>query len=288
VTFAGSLAHLCEFDGGSDWLESLPDLVDRCVERWELTLETPYSDGHVALVIPASTPPGERVVLKVQFPHRESETEALALHAWDGAGAVRLIDEAPDHHALLLERCEPGDHLATRDGEYAIGVIIDILPRLWVPAVAGIGSLAAEASRWVSSLPVTWEQAGRPFEQRLLDAAIETLTSLAVSSDEYVILNQDLHGDNILAARREPWLAIDPKPLTGEREFGLSPVIRAYELGHSRRDVLYRLDRLTGDLGLDRERARLWAFGQAIAWGFEAGKALPNHIDTARWLLEAG
>jgi streptomycin 6-kinase len=91
-----------------------------------------------------------------------------------------------------------------------------------------------------------------------------------------------------MAARREPWLVIDPKPLAGEREFGLSPVIRAYELGHSRRDVLYRLDRMTGELGLDRERARLWAFGQAIAWGFEAGKVIPRHVETARWLLEAG
>ncbi len=288
MTPAGSLAHLREFDGGPDWLESLPDLVNRCVERWGLSLETPYADGHVALVIPASTSTGERVVLKVQFPHPESETEGLALRAWNGNGAVRLIDEAPDHHALLLERCEPGDHLATRDGEYAIGIIIGILPRLWVPAIEGISSLAAEASRWVGNLPGTWERAGRPFERRLLDAGIDTLTGLATSSDDNVILNQDLHGDNVLAARREPWLVIDPKPLAGEREFGLSPVIRAYELGHSRRDVLYRLDRMTGELGLDRERARLWAFGQAIAWGFEAGKVIPRHVETARWLLEAG
>jgi streptomycin 6-kinase len=42
-----------------------------------------------------------------------------------------------------------------------------------------------------------------------------------------VLVNQDLHADNILRAEREPWLAIDPKPLLGEREFGLAPVIRA-------------------------------------------------------------
>ena len=72
-----------------------------------------------------------------------------------------------------------------------------------------------------------------------------------------MLLHQDLHGDNVLAAEREPWLAIDPKPLAGEREFGIAPIVRSRELGHSRREVLGRLDRLVTELGLDRERARL-------------------------------
>ena len=77
----------------------------------------------------------------------------------------------------------------------------------------------------------------------------------------------------------------DPLALGQEREFSLSPIIRSGELGPSRRDVLHRLDTLAEELGLDRERARLWAFGQTIAWGFENGKALDSHIEVARWLL---
>jgi streptomycin 6-kinase len=96
-----------------------------------------------------------------------------------------------------------------------------------------------------------------------------------------------LHGDNVLAAQREPWLAIDPKPLAGEREFGLAPVIRSRELGHSRRDVLGRLARLSSELGLDRERARGWAIGQTLAWAFN-GTCHETHVETARWLVEAG
>ena len=49
-------------------------------------------------------------MLKLQFPHREVEHEAEALRRWDGDGAVRLLDVAPEHHALLLERAEPGTH----------------------------------------------------------------------------------------------------------------------------------------------------------------------------------
>ena len=90
----------------------------------------------------------------------------------------------------------------------------------------------------------------------------------------------------MLAAEREPWLAIDPKPLVGEREFGVAPIVRSRELGHSRRDVLYRFDRLVSELGLDRERARGWTIGQTIAWAFDA-EVRQTHAETARWLLEA-
>jgi streptomycin 6-kinase len=50
--------------------------------------------------------------------------------------------------------------------------------------------------------------------------------------------------------------------------------------------VLHRLDRITAELGLDRERARGWAFGQTLAWAFEGDRALPRHVETAGWLLE--
>jgi streptomycin 6-kinase len=101
-----------------------------------------------------------------------------------------------------------------------------------------------------------------------------------------VLLHQDLHGDNVLSAEREPWLAIDPKPLVGEREFGIAPIVRSCELGHSKPDVLGRFDRLVSDLGLDRERARGWTIAQTIAWAFD-GEHRETHIETARWLLEA-
>jgi streptomycin 6-kinase len=101
-----------------------------------------------------------------------------------------------------------------------------------------------------------------------------------------VLLHQDLHADNVLAAERVPWLVIDPKPLVGEREFAVAPIVRSFELGHSRRAVLDRLDRLTGELGLDPERARGWTIGQTIAWSIDSDFH-PTHAETARWLLEA-
>jgi streptomycin 6-kinase len=225
-------------------------------------------------------------VLKVQDPHRESEHEAEALELWEGEGAVRLLAHDPEEHALLLERCVPGTPLSAAGAEPALDVFVELLPRLWKPAGAPFRPLAEEAEWWLESLPSNWERFGRPFERRLLDAGIEALRDLGTTQGEQVLLHQDLHGDNVLAAEREPWLAIDPKPLAGERELGLAPIIRSFELGHSRRDALRRLDMLSSELGLDRERARGWAVGQTLAWAFDSSYH-PTHVETARWLVEA-
>jgi streptomycin 6-kinase len=252
-----------------------------------LTLGEPFAGGVAAeLVVPVTTVEGEQAVLKVQRPHRESEHEAAALELWDGNGAIRLLDSEPEEQVLLLERCVPGTPLSAAGGEAALDVFVELLPRLWKPAGAPFGTLAAEALWWSDSLEQTWERFGRPFERRLLDAALEALIELPRTQREQVLLHQDLHGDNVLAAQREPWLAIDPKPLVGERELGVAPIVRSRELGHSRRDVLQRFDRLVSELGLDRERARGWTIGQTIAWAFD-GDVRQTHADTARWLLEA-
>src|SRR5205807_3886414 len=143
--------------------------------------------------------------------------------------------------------------------------------------------LAEEAAWWIDHVPGQWERAGRPFERELLDAAIDALRELSATQGELVLVHQDLHAGNILRAEREPWLAIDPKPLAGEREFGIAALVRGTELGHSRRDVLHRLDRLTAELALDRERARGWTLGQTVAWGVRHD----DHAQVARWLVEA-
>ena len=75
------------------------------------------------------------------------------------------------------------------------------------------------------------------------------LAWLPDSQGEQVLVNQDLHGDNVIAAEREPWLLIDPKPLAGEREFAVAPIVRSGELGHSQAQVRGRLDRLCADHG---------------------------------------
>ena len=245
----------------------------------------PFAGAQVALVLPATTADNLDVVLKIQWPHRESEHEAEALEIWTGNGAVMLLDSDPEVHAMLLERCMPGSHLSTLDGNEALDVLIDLLPRLWVSGDAPIRTLTEEAAWWHENLEEWSQRAGHPFSQQLLDAALEALRELPASQGDQVLLHQDLHPDNVLAATREPWLAIDPKPLVGEREFSIAPIVRAYELDHTERSVRQRLDRLTAELSLDRERARSWAMAQTVAWAVDGGEADPWHVQTAEWLL---
>jgi len=268
------------------WLERVPELVRGCGERWDLRLGELYPAGAAGYAARVELADGTGAVLKLSYPHRESEHEAAALELHAGAGAVRLLASDPERQAMLLERCEPGTPVWEIGGEAALDVIVGLLPRLWKPAGEPFRSLAEEAAWWLEDLPREWEVAGRPFERSLLDAGLDALRELSASQGEQVLVNQDLHGENVLAAQREPWLVIDPKPLLGEREFGLAPVVRSFELGDARRDVLYRLDRLSSELGLDRERARGWTIGQTLAWAVDS-KYLPQHVQTVRWLVEA-
>ena len=272
------LSWVEELPQGRAWVADLPRLLEECAEQWSLRLEGPIGDGFTSVVVAAGD-----AVLKLQFPHRESEHEAEALRVWDGEGAVRLLAHDPERHALLLERARPGTQLKEAGQEPALDVFVELLPRLWKPAGAPFRPLAEEAAWWIDYLPRNWDHLGRPFERSLLETVIETLRELSATQGEQVLLNQDLHADNVLSAEREPWLVIDPKPLAGEREFAVAPLVRGWELGHSKAATLRRFDCLTSELGLDRERAGGWAAGQAIAWGIDQ----PSHVEVARWLLEA-
>jgi streptomycin 6-kinase len=270
---------------GAAWLAGLPQRVGELAQSWGLQLLEPYEGANVSYVVPAVRG-AEQVVLKVQWPHPECRHEADALRVWDGSGAVRLLAHNAQHHALLIERCTPGTTLASARDADPLAVVIDLLPLLWKPAGQPFRSLAEEAADWSATLHGDWEAAGRRCERRLIDAAAEFLAHLTGSQGEQVLLHQDMHAENILAADRRPWLAIDPKPLVGEREFSPAPIIRSFELGHSKDAVWRRLDRLSAELELDRERVLRWAVAQTVAWSFDSQYA-DSSYDTARWLLAA-
>jgi streptomycin 6-kinase len=275
--------ELGQHASGRVWLEQLPVLLDEVVERWQLSIGDAFREASASLTLRATKVGGEPVVLKLQYPHREAEHEAEALAHWDGNGAVRLLAHDPDRHALLLEHCEPGTPLFELDQDAALDVLIELLPRLWQPSDRPFTSLADEAAHWAATLPAAWARAGRPFERDLLATALEAIGELASTQGEEVLLHQDLHTGNVLSAAREPWLAIDPKPLLGEREFGLAPIVRGAELGHSRAHVLHRLDRLSRELRLDRRRACGWTFVQTLAWSIDT-VVWTEMLETARWL----
>ena len=279
------LAWLRDVEDGRAWLGRLPGLIDECREQWALReVGEPFAYALASLALPVVCADGSDAVLKVQYPHPEALHEADALRAWDGAGAVRLLAHDVDRWALLLERAMPGSSLAGVPLDKALDVACDLLPRLWVKPGGQFTPLAQEAAGWVTEIETGFEAAGRPFDRRLVDAAAAAVAELGPSQPDEVLLHQDLHADNILRAQREPWLAIDPKPLRGERAFGIAPLVRGDELGGSKADVLRRFDRLTADLGVDRARARGWTLVQTLAWALDDGEADARMVQVAEWI----
>jgi len=279
------LAWLAGSRAGTAWLEDLPRLVAECAEEWSLTLGAPYPYAHTALSLPAVRADGSLAVLKVGFPDRESQYEADALARWGGEGAVRLLSRDQRRHALLLERCVPGTPLTDAGPDEALEVLAGLVERLAVPAGPPFTTLEEEAAGWAERLPTNWERAGRPCSWELVDAALAHLSGLGATQGAMVLVHQDLHSGNVLASGRERWLVIDPKPLVGELEFTVSPIVRDAALGHRPELVTARLDRLVGALGLDAERARGWALAQAVAWGFDGSGAARTNLDVASWLI---
>jgi streptomycin 6-kinase len=280
---------------GADWLHRLPQLVAECAELWGLEVGPPFPGSHVSLAAPVSLSDGTRAVLKINVPDAESEHEADALLVWAGRGAVLLLAHDHDRSALLVERCEPGTPLwDVEDEEEANRIAASVLLRLWRPvsAVHPFRLLADEAAVWAEELPKQWEALGRPFEQSLLERGLAALQDLGPAQGEAVVLHQDLHGGNVLRASREQWLAIDPKPLGGEREFDTASLLRdrrselRSDPGAARR-MKRRLDQLSAELGLDRERLRGWGIAHALAWGVDDSSVQGEHIACARWLAAA-
>ncbi|NES28769.1 aminoglycoside phosphotransferase [Micromonospora terminaliae] len=271
---------------GQAWLATLPDRLAECVVRWDLRIGPPFAYAFASLAVPADLPDGTRAVLKLQYPDDDSVHEATALAHWAGRGAIRLLAHDAERRALLVERCVPGTPLHGLPPDAALDVAVGLLPRLGVPAGPPFTPLAEEAAGWAERMPAKWERLNRPFERRLLDTALGLLADLVPSQGEQVLVNQDLHAGNVLAATREPWLVIDPKPLVGEREFAAVPLVRGPELGHSPAAVRHRLDRLSAGLGLDRERVRGWAVVHTLAWSMGEDEVFPHQVETVRWLLD--
>ena len=258
------------------WLASLAGLVDELAADWRLDLEDPI-DTPFSLVVPAGD-----AVLKIIAPSDvEAASEGDALERWGGVGAVQLLARDEKRHALLIERCVPGTRLWDA-GVDEVEVIADLLPRLQVELTEPhpFPRLTDQADRWAEDVPRWYAAAGGPFERELLDLAIDTFRTVDRRARQLV--NQDLHGANVLAAQREPWLVIDPKPLAGERELEGSGLLR------NASDPSVWLDALA-ELGLDRERARAWGVAHNLAWAWDEVRLewLDNHVEETRRILSA-
>jgi streptomycin 6-kinase len=247
------------------WLEALPDLVVGLARRWSLTLGAPFEPGgECAWVAPA----GDDLVLKVGWTHDEARDEAAGLRTWNGRRTVRLLDADVEGTttALLLERASPGTPLATREGPEQDVVLAGLLRRLWVDP--GMG----HPFRPLHEMCDAWIEEARPelghLDAGLVRDGLALFAELPRHQTDQVLLATDLHAENVLAAQREPWLVIDPKPYVGDPAYDVLQHLlndRAQLLADARGFAR----RMAGLTGLDGDRVVAWLFARCVveaAW----------------------
>lgn len=175
-----------EGDAGRRWVEDLPALGARYLDRWGCEPDGAPWHGEVALVLPVRRASGP-AVLKVSFPYPGSRGEVAALRRFDGHGAVRLLDADEEAYVMLLERAGPETLDSLASAEDAIEVAGDLARRLTI--------------RELGSDPTT----------TLMHADLHFGNVLAAAREPW------------LASVREPWLAIDPKGWRGTAAYAATP-----------------------------------------------------------------
>jgi streptomycin 6-kinase len=259
--------------GVRDWIARLPQIVAALADRWSLRVGEPFQPGgQYSWTAPVTNLAGTSLVLKVgfRFPGGEERDEAAGLRLWHGNGAVRLhaADESDAACALLIERCLPGTALGQALPEPEQDrVVAGLLRQLWAqPHTAyPFRPLAQMCSAWAGEFEREYAAAGPAdrIDPGLARAGIALFRALPRTAGSQVLLCTDLHGDNVLAARRAPWLVIDPKPYVGDPAYDvLQHMLNCSGRLAADPDALAL--RMADLAGLDGGRVRQWLFARSV------------------------
>jgi streptomycin 6-kinase len=257
ITIPEQLAATCRGTPASRaWLEQLPNAVRELQDRWSLVLDAPFDGNEVSC-------DGTRAILKLGMPHMEGEHEMEALRFWGGDPTVHLLAADEDRNAMLLERCEPGTPLRRLPEPEQDVIVAGLLRRLWrmPPEPHRFRPLAAMTAQWASE---TLADAARWLDAGLVQEGLRLFEELPRTSATNVLLATDLHAGNILRARREPWLVIDPKPFVGDPAYDATQHLLNCG-GRLRADPGATIRRFADLLEVDAERVRLWMFARVAA-----------------------
>lgn len=292
--------------GWDRWRARLPRLVGDLLGDWRLTVDGPTRSGLTALVVPVLDDDGRPAALKVGWPHHEAEHEHLVLRAWAGRGAVRLLRAEPGRSALLLERADADSDLGVLPDVEACAVVGELYGVLHRPALPQLRRLSVLAADWAERLAALEQHPQVP--RRFVVQARSHLAELAADPlTDGTLVHTDLHYANVLAGLRDDvgdsaghlWLAIDPKPLSGDPAYEVAPLLwnRTDELrgqGTVRDALLDRFYTVVDAAGLDEDRARAWVVVRGmvnVLWAVEdaaRGRPLdPAHITVQTTMIKA-
>ena len=275
------LARARSSSEGRDWLERLPSLVAESAAEWSLELGDPFRRLRVARASGHAPDAGD-AVLKVCFPHRESEHVAVAPGRWDGERGCPAVAHSPsagrsssvdaDRHGIERTGAERGSG-RWRFSPRPVTVEEPFRPlvdeaRWWAPTCLDRWTTPAGPSSgpcWTRpSQP--WPHKRRPRASRCSCTRISTPAMSSGPSGS--------PGSSSIRSRSSgsESSACAPRP---------SP--RARTLGTRRAPP----PRPPDGRARPRSRARqAWSLAQTVAWCF-GNDYFEQHVETARWLARA-
>lgn len=285
-------------EAGRAWIAGLSETATHYLQRWNLRLDGASGHGLVSLVLPVRTRDDTPAVLKLQPVDDETAGEGLALRTWDGDGAVGVLDDDPETGTLLLERLDATYPLGRLpDDIEATVVLAELLSRLVAhSAPAGLRRLDDIVADMLDRVPRALTALTESDDRRRLRTWAAAVGEVAAEPSGDALLHWDLHYDNVLAGTREPWLAIDPKPLAGDPGFELLPALHnrwdeIVAAGDAAAAVRRRFDIMVDAVACDRQRALSWTLGRLLQnalWDIEDGECRlePVHVTIAGALLD--
>jgi streptomycin 6-kinase len=249
------------------WLADARVLAASCEEAWRLRIEGFLPGGSLSCVLACRRADGFPAVLKLLAPWAEESIgmEALALAAWNGRGAVALLERTTDGRALLLSRVSPGCAFSPSgsdelDCDLAArtlrALVLAPVPADLRPLREVVRARFARA-RGVADQRQCWISA------RDLNDAEERAVALAQNASGRGLVHGDAQDKNLLLSDAGGMLvAIDPEPSAGDRYFDPALWALTHRPGVRVRE---RCAALAGLLGLDATRLWEWCLVLAVA-----------------------
>lgn len=243
--------------------DEVPDrraaVVAAC-KRWGAEVEA-WLEAEYSAVAAVRRPDGSPAIAKLPPPGIDHRNEGDALAAWQGSGAVRLLETSADG-VLLLERAVPGRIAETDE------TVASTTARLWIEPPG-----AVEWRRFDDAV-VEWMASVERWRAELGDDVVASARDAVEAGSEpagWRLLHGDAHHGNILDAGDRGWLAIDPQPLVGPPAYDLASALWNGPEG----DVHDRIKVLAEAADVDPVELTRWArFRGALsmAWTLDDGE----------------
>ena len=200
---------------GETWINNLPDIIDSCTKKWNLTISTVSSDLSYNFVCFASSLKYGDVALKIGIPHPELYSEIKALSLFEGRNICKCYDSDKELGAMLLERVTPGDNLTSlNDNKKQLNIAADLISKLPIPIDDDPDFPTYKD--WINRAFNRARREGKVGTKLLflIDEAEKLFDEVNLSNYPKSLLHGDLHHWNILKDS-DSWKIIDPKGVIG-------------------------------------------------------------------------